>query len=126
VQGVTLDTGALISLERKDDRMNALMERMLAYPEAIIHVPAGVLAQAFRDGSRQVRLVRLLKQPQARVVALDEEMARAAGVLIGMRDTHDVVDASVVLCARLHRQPVVTGDLEDLRRLDPKVELHAV
>jgi hypothetical protein len=126
VQGVTLDTGALISLERKDERMTALLERMLAHPEAVIHIPAGVVAQAFRDGSKQVRLVRLLKKRQTRVVALDEELARAIGVLIGVRDRNDVVDASVVLCARLHRQPVVTGDLEDLRYLDSKVVLRAV
>jgi len=126
VQGITLDTGALIALERSDDRMRALLERMLDIPDATIHVPAGVVAQAFRDGSRQVRLTRLLKGSQTRVVALDGEMARAVGVLLGLRGTSDVVDASVVICARLHRQPAITADHEDLRRLDAKVELHAI
>jgi PIN domain len=126
VRGLTLDTGALIALERKDVRMNALLERMLAHPGAIIHIPAGVVAQAFRNGSRQVRLVRLLKQGQTRVVGFDEDMALAAGVLLGLRKASDVVDASVVLCARLHRQPVITADSHDLRRLDARIELHAV
>jgi len=126
VRGLTLDTGALIALERKDDRMNALLERMLDRPEAIINIPAGVVAQAFRDGSKQVRMVRLLNEARTRVVALDENVSRAVGVLLGLREASDVVDASVVICARLHHQPVVTGDLEDLRRLDSKVELHAV
>lgn len=126
MRGFTLDAGALIALERKEDRMTALLERMLALPEAIVHIPAGVVAQAFRNGSTQVRLMRLLKEPRTRVVDLDEETARAVGVLLGLRGVSDVVDASVVICARRYRQPVVTGDLEDLRRLDSKVELHAV
>jgi predicted nucleic acid-binding protein len=126
VRGLTLDAGALIAVERKDERMKALLERVLARPEAVIHVPAGVVAQAFRDGSKQARLMRLLNGSQAQVVALEEETAQAAGVLLGLRGTNDVVDASVVICARRYRQPVVTTDPDDLRRLDPKVELHAL
>jgi hypothetical protein len=124
--GLTLDTGALIALERKDDRINALLERVLKEPNAVIHVPAGVLAQSFRSGPKQVRLMRLLKKPQTRVVALDEPTSYAVGLLLGLRDANDVVDASVVMCARRYRQPVVTGDVEDLRRLDASVELFAV
>ena len=124
--GFTLDTGALIALEHKDERIKALLARVLAHPEAIIHIPAGVIAQAFRDGSKQVRLVRLLKETQARVVTLDEDTARAVGILLGLRGTKDVVDASVVICARRYDQPVVTGDPDDLRRLDANVELHAI
>jgi hypothetical protein len=126
MRGLTLDTGALIALERKDARMNALLKRMLAHPEVAVHIPAGVVAQAFRNGSRQVRLVRLLKGRQTRIVNFDEDMALAAGVLLGLRRASDVVDASVVLCARLYRQPIVTSDADDLRRLDARVELHTV
>jgi predicted nucleic acid-binding protein len=60
------------------------------------------------------------------VVALDEDTARAVGILLGLRGTNDVVDASVVVCARRYGQPVVTGDSEDLRRLDAGVKLHAI
>ena len=35
----------------------------------------------------------------------------------------DVTDAHVVLCAKRARQAVVTSDPEDLRSLDPRVEL---
>lgn len=126
MRGFTLDTGALIALERKDERMKALLARVHADPETIVHIPAGVVAQAFRDGSKQVRLVRLLKETQARVVGLDEDTARAVGILLGLRGTNDVVDASVVVCARRYSQPVVTGDPEDLRRLDASVKLHAI
>src|SRR6476646_3146734 len=106
VPGITLDAGALIAVERKDERMKALLERVLAQPEAVIHIPAGVVAQVFRDGSKQARLMKLLKGPQAHIVALEEETAHAAGVLLGLRGTEDVVDASVVICARRYRQPV--------------------
>jgi hypothetical protein len=126
VPGLTLDTGALLALERKEQHMNALLQRMLAHPEAIIHIPAGVVAQAFRNGSKQVRLTRLLNASQTRVVALDEDIARALGILLGLRKANDVVDASVVVCARLYRQPVVTSDVKDLRKLDSKIELHAI
>lgn len=126
MRGVTLDAGALIALEYKDARMNALLKRFVEHPEAILNIPAGVVAQAFRDGSRQVRLVKLLKDSQTRVVDLDEGLARAVGVLLGARRTTDVVDASVVVCARLNHQPVISGDIGDLRRLDPTIELYSL
>ena len=70
--------------------------------------------------------MRLLKKTQTRIVALDEQTAYVVGLLLGLRGTSDVVDASVVVCARRYGQPVVTGDPEDLRRLDESVTLHAV
>lgn len=126
MRGLTLDTGALIALERGDERLTALLHRVMATPGAIIHVPAGVVAQAFRDGPRQVTLNRLLKRSQTQVVSLDEQTAYVAGMLLGLRGGNDVVDASVVVCARSHRQAVVTGDPGDLRRLDPDLPLEVV
>jgi hypothetical protein len=126
VKGLTLDTGALIALERGEQRMMALLDRTMAVSGAIVHIPAGVVAQAFRDGTRQVYLRRLIKKPQTKVVALDEQTAYVVGLLLGLRGASDVVDASVVVCALRYRQPVVTGDPEDLRRLDASLKLHAV
>jgi hypothetical protein len=121
LKGYTLDTGALIALERGEEHIVALLDRALAMPDAVIHIPAGVLAQAFRGGPRQARLARLLRHPQANVVPLDAAIAQVVGVLLGARGADDVVDASVVVCARRYRQPVVTGDPQDLRRLDPRL-----
>lgn len=126
MRGVTLDAGALIALERGDERMRALLARASVDGEVRIHIPAGVLAQVCRDLRRQVRLARLLGDRRTRVVALDEQTARAAGVLLGLCDASDPIDASVVICARLHRQGVVTSDPEDLRRLDHKLRLAVV
>ena len=58
---------------------------------------------------------------------LDEATAKAAGELCGGSETSDEIDASVVLCAR--RQPggrVLTSDPDDLRRIDPRLDLQAV
>jgi hypothetical protein len=52
--------------------------------------------------------------------------ARAAGQLCGVSRTTDIVDASVVLCARAHSAKIVTSDPDDLRRLDRKAELIVV
>jgi predicted nucleic acid-binding protein len=126
LKGLTLDAGALIALERGDERMHALLRRVQSDPQATMHIPAGVLAQVSRDFRRQMRLARLLGDACTRVVPLDEETARVAGMLLGLRGASDVVDASVVVCARRYRQGVVTSDPDDLRRLEPKLALIAV
>ena len=126
MKGFTLDTGALIALERRDELMLALLKPALDEPDAMLHVPAGVLAQAFRDGARQARLMRLLGLAQTKIVALDTRTAFAAGLLLGKRGCADAVDASVVVCARVNQQSVVTSDPEDLHRLDPDLRLEVV
>jgi hypothetical protein len=126
LRGFTLDTGALIALERGEERVIAMLDRALTTPDATVNIPAGVLAQAFRDGSRQVSLTRLLKDHRTSVVALDHVLARVVGILLGARGGSDVVDASVVICARRYRQPAVTSDPEDLRRLDPDLPLEVI
>lgn len=120
--GVTLDTGALIAIERGDRRLQALLDEAAA-ASADLAVPAGVIAQAWRGSSRQARLARFLALSSVTVVVLDELEARAAGVLCGRAGTADVVDASVVLCARARGHAVVTGDQDDLAALDPALRL---
>jgi hypothetical protein len=82
-------------------------------------IPAGVLAQVWRDGSRQVRLAALVGARGVQVIALTEGMAKAAGQLCGLRGTADIIDASVVLTAREAAAIVITSDAADIRRLDP-------
>jgi hypothetical protein len=122
VAGLTLDTGALIAFERNDRRIVALLARALAH-DLSIAVPAGAVGQAWRDGRRQARLARLLRAPEVEVESLDDQRAREAGQLCGIRGTRDVIDASVVLCARTHRHRIATTDPDDLRRLDPALPL---
>lgn len=121
-KAVVLDAGALIALERGDAHMRALCREALAEGAALV-VPAGVVAQAYRDGTRQVLLRALLSAATTRVPPLDRALAEAAGTLCGRTGTADIVDASVVLIARRERAPVVTSDVRDLRRLDPTLRI---
>lgn len=120
--GATLDTGALIAIERGSRRMQALLDEA-AIADAVLAVPVGAVAQAWRGQPRQARLARFLRQRKVEVVPLDDPTARAAGVLCGRAGTDDVVDASVVLCARQRHHGVVTSDPGDLRLLDPTLRL---
>ena len=56
----SLDAGALIALDRNDRSVWAML-RVAADAGDTVHVPAGVIAQAWRDGRRQVLLVRALR-----------------------------------------------------------------
>jgi hypothetical protein len=60
------------------------------------------------------------------VVRLDELEARAAGVLCGRAATTDVVDASIVVCARARGHAGITGDPADLAALDPTLRMVVV
>ena len=115
---VVLDAGALIAADRADRRVIRLLE--LAQE---IHVPAGALAQAWRNPARQVRLVRILSSDEVTIHPLDAVSARAAGQLCAATATSDVVDASVVLVARVVGGVTVTSDSDDLRRLDRGIDL---
>jgi len=105
--------GALVAAERHVRPLWALHDAALRRHISPL-VPAGVLAQVWRGGP-QANLSRLLAG--CTVTPLDESLARAAGTLCGQARTGDVVDASVVILARVMAAPVVTGDAADLRAL---------
>lgn len=115
---VVLDAGALIAVERRDRRIVRLLE--LAED---VHVPAAVVAQVWRNPARQVLLVRLLAARSVTLAPLDGPEARAVGHLCGASGTADVVDASVVLLTRRVGGVAVTSDPDDLRRIDPGLDL---
>jgi hypothetical protein len=120
--GVTLDAGGLIALDRNDRRVVALLARAREVG-AHVTVPATALAQAVRRPQRQIRLSRLIRQPTTAVVALDRVDATNVGRLLAASGTTDVIDAHVVVCARRTGQQVVTSDPDDLRHLDPDIEV---
>ena len=124
---VVLDSGALIAVERGSPKVQALLERISSLGMTVL-VPAGVVAEVWRDGARQARVARLLAATATRVVAFDEIRARAVGVLLGKTAEEDVVDASVVICAREHGGDVavLTSDPTDLGKLDSKLRLIAI
>ncbi len=123
--GITLDAGALIAFERRAPAVVAILRDALRRG-ASITIPAGALAQAWRDGRRQARLAQLLGGDFVTLEPLDGMAARAAGQLCGVTGTSDVIDASVVLCAKRRQQTIMTSDPGDLRRLDPALRLIAI
>ena len=118
MSGLTLDAGALIAFERNDRTVVAIVARALELRFRLA-VPAGVVAQVWRDGRRQARLAKLLGSDVTEIEPLDDRRAREAGQLCGVAGTTDVIDASVVLCARHRSHSVLTSDPADLQRLDP-------
>ena len=115
---LVLDSGALIALDRNDRATWAIL-RVACDEGDSIRVPAGAIAQAWRDGSRQVLLGRALKYCEE--IALDGPVARAAGLLCGRTGTADVIDASVAVAAagsaRYDGVAVVTSDPQDVSAL---------
>ena len=113
-----LDAGALIALDRNDRAVWAML-RVAADDASTVQVPAGVIAQAWRDGGRQALLSRALAHCDE--VPLDGVVARAAGLLCGQAGTADVIDASVALTAagvaRYEAVAIATSDPDDMRRL---------
>lgn len=120
--GLTLDAGALIAFERNDRQVVGLLAQALVHGLTIT-VPAGVVGQVWRDGRRQARLARLLGAPDVVVEPLDDERAREAGQLCGVRGPTDVIDASVVLTARRRGDRIASSDEHDLVRLDPSARI---
>jgi len=109
--GVTYDTGALVAADRGERRMWARHRALLALRE-VPTVPAPVVAQGWRGGSRQPLLARLLLGCD--VEALDDDQARAVGALAARAGTPDVIDACVVEGALRRHDLVVSSDPDDL------------
>jgi hypothetical protein len=124
-RGLTLDAGALIALERGDERVRAVLALALEQRRPL-RIPAGVVGQVWRGGSLQVAVSRLLRAREVEVQALDEPLARAAGELCAAAGTRDVIDATVVLAARERGDTVLTSDPDDLRHLDRTLRLARV
>jgi hypothetical protein len=111
---LTLDSGALIAIDRGDLTVHVLLKESIRRRQ-VVTVPAPVVGQVWRDGSRQARLAKVLKA--CRVEPTSEEDARAAGVLLGKAGGADIVDALVVLGAVRRGDEVVTSDPSDLAAL---------
>ena len=107
---VVCDTAVLIAADRRDRRVAALA-RVAAAGDVELVVPAGCVAQAWRDGARQAALARFLAG--CREVPLERRAARRSGELLGATGGSDVVDASVAAAAA-PGDVVLTGDVEDL------------
>ena len=119
--GLTFDTGALIALERRTQRIWEIYRT--AMRDAVpITVPVAVVVEWWR-GRTDVRK-RILAG--VRVEALHTALALAAGEAMASVKSASVVDA-VVMASAAQRGDVVytsdTADLEKLRRHFPEVRV---
>lgn len=122
MKGLTLDSGALIALERGEPAVRELLAAAKVRKHALA-LPAGALAQVWRASSRQHRLAVLLTSARLEVVPLDRDEALLVGAVCARSGTRDVVDVSVAVCARRRGHAVVTSDPDDLLRIDPDLDL---
>jgi hypothetical protein len=122
--GVTFDTGALIGLERRHQRIARVYATAVA--DGIpVTVPAVVVAEWWRGRSD----VRDLILRGIRVEATTAEVARSAGEALAHVPTATVIDALVMASAARRGDLVYTSDIADLQLLQtyfPAVRLLAV
>ena len=123
MNGVTYDTGALIAADRNDRAMWALHAGFLA-EEAVVSVPSPVVAEAWRGGSRQANLARLLALSE--IEDLSYEQARRVGVLSGKAAHDDIVDVTVVEGAIRRHDAVVTSNPTHIKSIADAEHTHLV
>ena len=116
---LVLDTGALIAAERGDRDVVSRLRMALRNSDEV-HVPAGVVGQAWRNPARQAVLSRILKQ--CAEIPLDGQTARSCGELCQQTGTADVIDTSVAVATadayrRRSRVVLITSDMRDMRVL---------
>jgi hypothetical protein len=119
--GVTYDTGALVAADCGERRQWARHRALLARRQ-VPTVPSPVLAQAWRGGSRQALLSRLLAGCD--IEALDASRARGAGALAARASTTDIVDACVVEGALRRRDLVISSNPGDLTAIAAAISHH--
>ena len=109
---ITLDTGALIALERRKQRMRDILEHAVDRNQRIT-VPADVVAEWWRGRSdlRDAILESVDVEP------LSEELAKIAGEALAAVRGATLVDAVVMASAASRGDLVYTSDVEDLERL---------
>jgi hypothetical protein len=125
VNGITLDAGGLIAVDRNNRHVLTLLARC-AERGLRVTIPATALAQAIRNPARQARLCRLIRQPGSDVMALNEADATSVGLLLARTGTADIVDAHVAVCAQRAGQTVITSDAADFMRIAPELRLVVV
>lgn len=108
--GVTFDTGALIALERGDQRMRRVLTGATRKDVQIV-VPAAVLAEWWRGGRRHQDLLESVD-----VEPLSERLAKIAGEAVAAVGA-TAIDAIVMASAAQRGDIVYTSDFDDLDRL---------
>jgi predicted nucleic acid-binding protein len=109
VNGVTFDTGALIGLERRSERMKAVIAR-IADRQLPVTIPSVVVAEWYRE-QRDARRVLALA---VRVEPLTDALAQLAGKALRATGGSNAIDAIVMASAAQRGDAVYTSDVDDL------------
>jgi hypothetical protein len=124
MNGLTFDTGALIGLERRRQRVAQVYCLAVEHGRRVT-VPAAVVAEWWRGrtGVRETILRGVHVEP------LDTALAVLAGEALATVDAATTIDAIVMASAARRGDTVYTGDVEDLSRLQaffPSVRVFGV
>src|SRR5215472_12830483 len=104
MSAVTADTGFLIGLERAKPRATALLAAARKR-SLLISVPVAVVAEWWRGGRYQAKLLRLVE-----VEPMTERLAKSAGEALAVVAGATVVDAIVMASAAARGSVVYTSD----------------
>ncbi len=107
-----LDAGFLISIDRNERTAHAFLTTA-SRSETALHTTDPVVAQVWRNGSRQARLAALLQT--ITIHPLND--GRPVGQLLAQTKTSDVIDAHLVITAVRLNDDILTGDPDDLTTL---------
>ncbi|WP_419916649.1 type II toxin-antitoxin system VapC family toxin [Candidatus Poriferisodalis sp.] len=109
-----LDAGVLVAIDRDEPDVKGFIQTAQLQSEPL-RTTAPVVAQVWRDGSRQARLSRFL--PSLDVQPFTAAQVSLVGSLLRHSGESDVVDAHVLACAIRLDDTVITSDLDDFARL---------
>lgn len=109
MNGVTLDTGALIGLERRTERMKAVIARIAAR-QLPVTIPSVVVAEWYREQRDAKRILALAKV----VEPVTGTLAELAGKALRATGGSNTIDAIVMASAAQRGDVVYTSDVDDL------------
>jgi predicted nucleic acid-binding protein len=112
MSGLTFDTGALIALERRRQRIAQIYTTAVA-DGIIVTVPVVVISEWWRGRSKARETV----LRGVRVELVDTELAKTAGEALAAVSGSTVVDALVMASAARRGDVVYTTDFDDLEKL---------
>jgi len=110
--GLTLDTGALIALERSSKRIKLQID-IAKEAGRLVTVPSVVVAEWWRTDTKRTRaiLAAFVIEP------VTERLAKLAGEAIAAVEGATTVDAIVMASAAQRGDVVYTSDFDDLDKL---------
>ena len=107
-----LDAGFLISIDRSERTAHTFLAAATR-SDTVLHTTQPIVAQVWRNGSRQARLSAFLKT--ITIHTFDD--GRPVGRLLAQTKTSDVVDAHLVIIAVRLGHDILTGDPDNVTTL---------